>query len=193
MSERQDVSDEELIAVFQRGEIQAFNTLVGRYKNQLVNFVFRYLGDYDEADDVVQEVFVRVYRNKDSYQPLAKFSTWIYTIAVNLSKTQLRRRKRHAIFSLSRKKSNDEQDFEIHDNRYTPDIEAEHSLQQKMIQDALNSIPEKFREVVVLFDIQERTYYEICEITGQRMGTVKSRLSRGRERLRVLLKDLMNE
>ena len=198
MSERQtavrDLSDEELIANFQRGDVAAFNVLVGRYKDQLMNFVFRYLGSYDEADDVVQETFVRVYRNKQSYQPIAKFSTWIYTIATNLAKTQLSRRKRHMWFSLSRKSDeNEEKVFEIPDSRYSPDGETERSMQQEMIQNALNSLPDKFRETVVLFDIQERTYEEICEITGLPIGTVKSRLNRGRERLRKLLKDLMNE
>src|SRR5689334_21662305 len=87
-------SDEELIALFQDGDESAFSILVGRYKDALVNFAFRFMGDYDEADDVAQETFVRVYRNKLAYRPVAKFSTWLYTIASNLSKTALRRRKR---------------------------------------------------------------------------------------------------
>src|SRR5437879_422409 len=86
-------TDEELIKAFQNGREEAFSALVGKYKHQLMNFVYRYLGDYDDADDVVQETFVRVFRHKDSYEPVAKFSTWIYTIASNLAKSQLRRRK----------------------------------------------------------------------------------------------------
>src|SRR5512138_1365401 len=95
-------SDEELIAAVQQGDRQAFNLLVGRYKHPLMTFVFRYLGDYDQADDVVQETFIRLYQKSGSYRPVAKFSTWLYTIATNLAKTQLRSRSRHGMFSFNR-------------------------------------------------------------------------------------------
>ncbi|MBI4546336.1 MAG: sigma-70 family RNA polymerase sigma factor [Ignavibacteriae bacterium] len=187
-------SDEELIAAFQHGQIEAFNILVGRYKDQLINFVYRYLSDYDDTDDVVQETFVRVYRKKHLYKPVAKFSTWLYTIATNLAKTKLRQRKREAWFLLSRRgKESDEKDYEIPDVRYPADGQAESSLKREIIQKALNSISATYREVVVLCDIQEMTYEEICEITGLNIGTVKSRLNRGRAKLQELLKDLINE
>src|SRR5258706_569829 len=94
-------SDEELIAQFQDGDVAGFNLLVGRYKDQIVNFAHRYLGDYDEADDVAEETFVLLYKSKDLYKPVARFSTWLYTIAANLAKTQLRRRRRGILFSLT--------------------------------------------------------------------------------------------
>ena len=122
----QEKSDEELITEFQGGNQDAFTLLVGRYKDQLMNYVYRYLGDSDEADDVVQEVFVRVYHKKDTYRPIAKFSTWVYTIATNLSKTELRRRKRHSFFSLSRGRERmGDKPYEIADSRYLSDREAE--------------------------------------------------------------------
>ena len=187
-------SDEELIAAFQQGRLEAFNLLVGRYKDQLINFVYRYLGDYDQADDVVQETFIRLYHKKDTYRPIAKFSTWIYTIATNLAKTQLRNRKRRTIFSLTRHGTEDrEREYDIPDERYAADSFADSSLKQEIIQKALNSIPEKYREAVVLCDIQELSYEEICAITGLNMGTLKSRLNRGRTALQELLKDLKNE
>ena len=198
MSERQATvelqSDEELIRAFQNGQSQAFNILVSRYKNQLLNYVFRYVGDYDEADDVVQETFIRLYRKKDLYKPVAKFSTWIYTIATNLAKTQLRRRKRLGFFSLTRHgEGGEDKSYEIADTRYSADSQAASTLQNEIIQNALNSISAKYREIVVLCDIQERTYEEICEITGLNIGTVKSRLNRGRSKLQELLKDLIEE
>jgi RNA polymerase sigma-70 factor (ECF subfamily) len=187
-------SDEELIKSFQEGRIEAFNILVGRYKNPLVNFVFRYLGDLDQADDVVQETFIKVYQNKDLYRPIAKFSTWIYTIATNLAKTQLRNRNKRSIFSLHRGKRDEaEGDFEIRDDRYPADRLAESSLAQDIIQRALAALPEQYREAVILSDIQELSYDEICAITGMNMGTLKSRLNRGRSQLQVLLKDLVHE
>jgi RNA polymerase sigma-70 factor (ECF subfamily) len=187
-------SDEELIAAFREGRLDAFNLLVERYKHQLVNFAYRFLGDYDEADDVAQETFIRLYRNKDSYRPVAKFSTWLYTIAANLAKTQLRRRKRHAIFSLTRERDEgEERMMEIPDVRYAADAVADSSLKQEIIEQALNSISPKYREVVVLCDVQELTYEEICAITGLNIGTVKSRLNRGRAQLQELLKGLKEE
>ena len=198
MFERQTVvhaqSDEELIAAFQQGQTDAFNILVKRYKDQLMNFVVRYVGDYDQADDVVQETFVRVYRNKQSYKPIAKFSTWLYTIATNLAKTQLHRRKRHALFSLSRRsESGEEKEYDIPDVNASADGQADSALKQEIIQKALDSISPKYREVVVLSDIQDMSYEEICLITGLNIGTVKSRLNRGRAQLQVLLKDILDE
>ena len=190
-------TDEQLIAAFQGGELQAFNLLVGRYKDQLVNFAFRFLGDYDAADEVAQETFIRVYRKKQSYKPVAKFSTWIYTITTNLAKSELRRRKRHFLFSLSRRRTEgdegDDRDFEIPDERNPTDAQASGVLQAEIIQEALDSLPAAYREVVVLRFVQEMSYEEICEITHMNMGTVKSRLNRARQRLQDLLKDVANE
>jgi RNA polymerase sigma-70 factor (ECF subfamily) len=187
-------SDEELIAAFQQGDETAFNLLVGRYKDPLMNFVYRYLGDDDDADDVVQETFVRLFRNKHAYKPLAKFSTWLYTIATNLAKSQLRRMKRHSIFSLSRRGDEPQaKDFDIPDNRYSADRLVDGLMKEERIQKALNAINPNYREVVILCDVQELSYQEICHVTGLNMGTVKSRLNRGRAQLQELLKDIMDE
>jgi RNA polymerase sigma-70 factor (ECF subfamily) len=187
-------SDEELIVAFQQGQTEAFNILVGRYKNQLMNYLFRYLGDYDQADDAVQETFIRVYRKKDLYKPIARFSTWLYTIATNIAKTQFHKRKRYVGFSSSRRDDpgHDER-RDIPDQTSSADSMAESTLKQEIIQTALDSISPKYREVVVLCDIQELTYEEICDITGLNIGTVKSRLNRGRTRLQELLKDIHHE
>lgn len=187
-------TDEELIDAFQRGDAQAFNILVGRYKDQLVNFAYRFVGDFDAADEVAQETLIRVYRKKHAYKPVARFSTWIYTIATNLAKSEIRRRRRHALFSLSRRQgSAGESDYEIPDERNPADAQAARSLEAEIIGKALESIPIKYREVVVLRYIQELSYEEICEITGMNMGTVKSRLNRARLRLQELLKDIADD
>jgi len=191
VAQRAAPTDEELIGAFQRGDARAFDALVGRYKDQLTNFAFRFLGDFDEADDVVQETFIRVYRKGGAYRPIARFSTWIYTIAANLAKTHLRRLKRRSLFSLNRgREGSDEGDYDIPDDRNPADRQAERSLEAAIIQKALDSIPAKYREVVVLSDIQDLSYEEICDITHLNIGTVKSRLNRGRGMLKRLLHSL---
>ena len=102
-SDKEDLtpSDEELIERFQNGDLYAFDLIVKRYKDQLINFAYRFLGDLEDSEDIVQETFLRVFRKKDAYKNVAKFSTWIYTITGNLAKTELRRRKRRKLLSIS--------------------------------------------------------------------------------------------
>lgn len=189
-------TDEELMATFQDGNEAAFNLLVGRFKDPLTNFVFRFLGDWDDCNDVVQETFVRVYRNKHSYKPIAKLSTWIYTITTNLAKTQLRRRKRRGLFFFSGKGQGEEEEkpvFDIPDDGARADLLVESSMKQERIQKALDALPEKYREVIVLRDVQELSYEEVAEITGLNIGTVKSRINRGRSQLQEMLQDIWND
>ena len=113
------------MASFQNGDEEAFNQIVARFKDPLVNFVYRFLGNYDDCVDVVQETFVRVFRKRDRYQPFDKFSTWIYTIAGNLAKTELRRRSIRNWVSLSQLRAVPGQDIDIPDDRYSPEKGAE--------------------------------------------------------------------
>ena len=188
-----ELSDEELILEFQQNNTeQAFEILVQRYKNPLVNFVYRFLGDYEICLDVVQETFIKVYRYKNSYTSIAKFSTWIYTIAGNLAKTEYRRRKRRNFFSINSYGENKET-FDIPDERYRPDVAADSEMKDKIIQKALLKVTQVYREVLILRDIQGLSYEEISEIKGLTIGTVKSRINRGRTQLQKLLKDIYNE
>ncbi|MEE9224719.1 MAG: sigma-70 family RNA polymerase sigma factor [Bacteroidota bacterium] len=180
------------MALFQGGNEEAFNEIVARYKNPLTNFLFRFLGNYDDSIDVVQETFIRVFRKRDMYRPIAKFSTWIYTIASNLAKTELRRRALRGWLSLGQLRAGCGQDVDVADERYSPEKPAESALMEEIIQKALLSIPQKYREVIVLRDIQELSYEEISKITGLSLGTVKSRINRGRTQLQALLKDIYN-
>ncbi len=188
-----DLSDEELIAEFREyGTPAAFEILVQRYKNPLINFVFRFLGDYESCVDVVQETFVKVFRYKDSYSSVAKFSTWIYTIAGNLARTEYRRRKKRRFFSINSYGENNET-FDIPDETYRPDTATDSGIKDELIQKALLKVSPAYREAVILRDIQGMTYEEIAEILGITVGTVKSRINRGRARLQDLLKDIYKE
>jgi RNA polymerase sigma-70 factor (ECF subfamily) len=189
-----DLSDEELIIEFQKNNtIKAFEILVQRYKNPLTNYVFRFVGDYEACVDIVQETMVKVYRYKDSYSSIAKFSTWIYTIAGNLARTEYQRRKRRKVFSIHSYGEDKDETYEIPDESYRPDVMTDSGIKDKIIQDALQKVSKAYREVVILRDIQEMSYEEISEITGLNVGTVKSRINRGRSQLQKLLKDIYKE
>jgi RNA polymerase sigma-70 factor (ECF subfamily) len=186
------ISDEELIEKFQRGDIYAYELIVKRYKDQLLNFVYRFLSNQEEAEDVVQETFLRVYRNRHAYKRVAKFSTWIYTIAGNLARTELRRRHRRRIFSLSHI-GVDDKDYEISDEFFSPETHVNTVLKEEIIQKEINKLSPKFREVIILRDIQELSYEEISKIMRVPIGTVKSRVNRARLRLQSRLKHLLDK
>ncbi len=184
-------TDEELIARFQEGDLYAFDIIVQRYKDPLINFVYHFLGDRIDAEDVVQETFLRVYRNKHLYRNIAKFSTWIYTIASNLAKTELRRRRRRRLLSLSSLGFEDKDYEPVDEHMRTPEKIVDSEMQQKIIKKEIDDLPVKFKEVVVLRDVQEFSYEEISQILGIPIGTVKSRVNRGRLRLQKRLKHLL--
>ena len=186
--------DEDLIIEFQQNNtVRAFEILVQRYKNPLTNYVFRFIGDYEACVDIVQDTMIKVYRYKDSYSSVAKFSTWIYTIAGNLARTEYQRRKRRKLFSINSYGDNKDEVFNIPDESYRPDIITDSGIKDKIIQNALLKVSPAYREVVVLRDIQDLSYEEIAEITGLNVGTVKSRINRGRAQLQKMLKGIYKE
>jgi RNA polymerase sigma-70 factor, ECF subfamily len=188
-----ELSDEELIIEFQKNNNEkAFEILIQRFKNPLTNYVYRFLGDYDSCVDVVQEAFIKVYRYKDNYSSLAKFSTWIYTIAGNLARTEYQRKRRKNFFSINNY-GEEEKTFDIPDESYRPDISTDANMKREIIQKALMKIRDSYREAVILRDIQELSYEEIAEILGIEVGTVKSRINRGRSELQKYLKDIYND
>lgn len=185
------LTDEELIKEFQdNNTIEAYEILVRRFKDPLTNFVYRFLGDRDICVDIVQDTMIKFYLKKDSYQSIAKFSTWIYTIAGNLAKNELKRRKRRTILSIS----NDDPDditLQIEDKKFVaPDRAADNSIKGEMVQKALLKVKPIYRELVILRDIEGFSYDEIAETTDLSIGTVKSRINRGRAHLQKLLKNI---
>ena len=185
------MDDEDLMQAFQNGSVEAFDLLVARYKDPLAAYLYRFLGDARESEDLLQETFLRVFRNRHSYRRIARFSTWLYTIAGNLARSEYRKRRRRRVTSLQGvNRDSEEYEVEIPDESFRPDTSANGAIQDEAIQKAFAQIPEEFREVVVLRDIQQLAYEEIAEITGLPMGTVKSRINRGRTKLQQLLRDV---
>ncbi|MFN1833999.1 sigma-70 family RNA polymerase sigma factor [Balneola sp. MJW-20] len=181
-------SDEDLMEFFQNGKTAAFNELVYRYQDRLHNFLYRYTHDHQDCEDLVQETFLRVHKSKDSYERIARFSTWMYTIALNLAKSLYKKKKRMYMVTIHKDDSDPEdREMVIEDHNILPDQQLHEKLCIEQLEKALMEIPEDFREVIVLRDIQQLTYEEISDITDVPMGTVKSRINRGRVQLQDLL------
>ncbi len=186
-----EMSDEDLMEHFQAGVVEAYNILWERWTGPLVNFLYRFTGDKKACEDLIQETFLRVYRNRHSYKRIAKFSTWLYTIAGNLAKTEYRKRSRRRMDSIqSFNRDGEEFEMPLPDETFSPLRHAEGALLDHFIQMGILALPYHFREVVILRDIQQLTYEEIGDITGLPMGTVKSRINRGRTKLQDLLQGI---
>ena len=185
----QKISDEELMERFQEADLSAYDEIVNRYKDQLFNFAYRFLSNSYEAQDVVQETFVRLYTKKHAYQRIAKFSTWLYTITGNLAKTELRKRKRRNITPISQM-GHEDQLYEIEDLYANPEKDVDSNLKEALLQGAINQLPPRFKQVVILVDIQELSYEDVADIMHVPLGTIKSRLNRARRKLAKSLKDL---
>ena len=181
-------SDEDLMEYFQEGREPAFNELVKRYTDRLHNFLYRYTHNHQDCEDLVQETFLRVHKSKQSYERIAKFSTWMYTIALNLAKSLYKKKKRMQKVSIH-KDETDPNDFEmnIEDTNILQDEELHQKLSLEKLEKALMQLAPEFREVVIYRDLQELSYDEIAEITGVAMGTVKSRINRGRAQVQAMI------
>ena len=185
-------SDEDLIKRFQDGDEQAYVELVNRFRDRLMNFVYRFTSDSEQSEDIVQETLIKLYTHKHYYKKIAKFSTWIYTIAANYAKTELRKKKNRKITNLSQM-SSDEKDYDLPSVQPDADQLIESEYLEKRIQSAINTLPLHFKTVIVLRDVQELSYDEISNIVEVPLGTVKSRINRARLQLQKELKDLKKE
>jgi RNA polymerase sigma-70 factor (ECF subfamily) len=186
------LSDHELIAAAKAGDEDAFAEIVSRYKNPITNFLYRFLNDYEEAVDLAQETFVRVYFALDRYHTDFAFSTYIYRIATNLAISEIRRRKRRSLLSLTGlfQSSDDEAvEFQPPDTRSLQDANLEEDERSKVIAKAIETLPPKYRLPIVLRDVEGKSYEEVAAILELGLGTTKSRINRGRGLLKEKLRD----
>lgn len=188
-------TDEVLLERFLGGDEAAFVIIVKRYMGPVISYAYRFLGDYDDAVDVAQETFIKLFRFAHTFAGEVKFSTWLYTIAANLSRTELNRyRKRFGIsLQFAFRHSEDDETFDIPGESYRPDEKVDRDRIAKEVQKALLKVAPSYREMIVLRDVQQLSYEEIALITHTELGTVKSRINRGRAQLKVLLTSLYVE
>ncbi len=173
------MDEQELIRRVQQGDERAFGQIMAFYKDRIVNYLYQFTGDYQKSVELAQETFIRVFFKAKKYRPIAPLSSWIYTIASNLAKTECRRSRRMATVSL-----------EDIPNSYSSGTYYEDPADPGLVRnlrEALDELHPRYRVPVVLKDMEGFSQEEIAKIIKRPVGTVKARISRGREQLRLKL------
>jgi RNA polymerase sigma-70 factor (ECF subfamily) len=183
--------DAALMLRVKRGDRAAFSALVDKYKQPVMNFVFRSLRDETEAEDLAQNVFLQVYKSRARYERTAKFSTWLFTIARNLCLNEIRRRTRHPAESLEESQTeNEDAALRQYEDKKVA-LPTEYVLQGELaakIEEAMAALPENQRTAILLCRQDELSYEEIAQVLGCSLSATKSLIHRGRETLKEKLK-----
>jgi RNA polymerase sigma-70 factor (ECF subfamily) len=180
-------ADNALIVAYLKGDEYAFQVLVNRYQDRLVNYLFNLIRDYDQAVDLSQETFIRVFRHAHRYKGNYQFSTWIYRIATNLALDEMRRRKRRGFFLTQRLfgvTEQGEKEIQVSDARPSPEANLGSKERTRLLRTAIDSLPPRYRLVFVLKEVQELSLEETGTVLNLSVGTVKSRLHRAKRILR---------
>ena len=195
MNEETGNYEERLIADFKEGSRERFDELVKTYTQKLYRLAYGLLGNHHDAEEVVQDSFVRAYRGLDNFRGDSSFETWMHRITMNLARNKFhwnRRRGEGVTMSLSdQPERSDDGDscgeMELPDTSYSPDLLMQKAELQGNVVRGMEQLPESLREVMVLRHVKDMPYDEIAQILNCPVGTVKSRISRGRELLREYL------
>src|SRR5512141_2003866 len=173
-AELEGLDDNALVTSYLGGASRAFDLLVERYQTRLLNFVYRTVGDRERAEDLVQEAFIRVYRHLARFDRSKKFSTWVYTIASNLAKNELRNRARNPLVYFQTMTSgwdDEERPLEFEDVNARPDDAFDRRHLREIVDAAVRRLPAHHRQVFVLRELEGRSYEEIAEMTKCNLGT----------------------
>jgi RNA polymerase sigma-70 factor (ECF subfamily) len=183
------VSDRELVARLQGGDVKAFDALVTRHQQRALNVAFQLLRDHEDAMEVAQDAFVRIYRSIGEFRGECEFTTWLHQIVVNLARNRYRwwhRRGRQAMVSIDDpvETADGTVEIQVESKGDAPDVEAANAEFVQKLSEKVDALPANFREVLVLRNIENMSYEEISVALGCSVGTVKSRIARAREALR---------
>lgn len=180
-----ELTDYEIVQLCLKGSEDAFAEIVNRYKKLIFTVVYRMMNDREEANDIAQEVFIKIYRSLDRYNPQYKFSTWSVKIATNLCLDILRKKKLNTV-------SVDEM-VQMPAHEETPEVSYLRAERKQQIKDAIDSLPEKYKLPIVLFHERGLSYDEICKALDEPLSIVKNRLHRARHMLRGKLMHVKKE
>jgi RNA polymerase sigma-70 factor, ECF subfamily len=192
--DKAEASDRELLERCRAGDETAFDDLVLRHHRRAFNIAFQVLQDYEDAMEVAQDAFVRIYRSVDNFRWECEFTTWLYQIVVNLARNKHRwwkRRGRQASVSLDSpvKTGDGEVPLQVADNTDAPDVQAMKAEFVELLSRRVDELPDSFREVLILRNVDSLSYEQIADVLDCSIGTVKSRIARARELLRESMKD----
>ncbi len=187
-------TDEALMSRVARGHADAFEILLDRHFNSVTTFTYTFCRDRDKAQDLAQEIFMRVFRNAASYRPVAKFTTWLYRVASNLCINEAKKAKLRKTVSLDGPVGNDPEASRIVEKMASGDpgplTNAERREAGRLIEEAISALPDDQRTTLILVERQNLPYKDIAEILGVTVSAVKMRVKRARENLREALKFL---
>jgi RNA polymerase sigma-70 factor (ECF subfamily) len=198
MDIEQNREDLELVKALRSGDYQAFDSLIGKHSGRMFQTAYGLIGNKQDAEEVVQDALVRIYRHIDQFRGDSSFSTWVYRIVVNLSRNKYqwnRRRGSELTSSISEKIREDDSaeksELLLADSSMTPERIIDGSETEEAIMKAIGDLPEKLREVTVLRHIEDMSYEQIAELLETNMGTIKSRIARARETLTTKIKEYL--
>ncbi len=183
-----------LIEKSTKGDVGSFEELIQPYQKKAFNIAYRMLGNVEDASDVTQEALIKIFKSLDKYQGKSSFSTWVYSIVNNTCIDYIRKNKKTNVVYLDQELQARDGSYkmEIADEMNTPEYLFEKQETQKMVQDAINQLNVDHREIIVLRDINGFSYQEIAGMLDCSEGTVKSRISRARAHLKLLLEKKLN-
>lgn len=184
-----NAEEKEIIERCKRGDLGAFNELIKKYEKQVYNFAYRLTGNYDDANDVAQDAFLRVFNAIQSFRGDSSFSTWLFRITTNVFLDERKKRRAHPQTSLDEQLDLEESSVvrQIEDPGPTPDLLVEGKERGQILHEAVGALPEYQRTMVVLYHSEQKSYEEIAEVMQLPIGTVKSRLNRARLALKEKL------
>ncbi|MCD6506476.1 sigma-70 family RNA polymerase sigma factor [Candidatus Poribacteria bacterium] len=180
-------SDEELMLRCKNGDVNAFELLVSRYQDAVMNFIYHTIGDYHRAEDLCQETFIKVFKNARGYRSKNRFKSWLFKIAANLCRNELRYRRRHPSDSLERIIESEGNADIFVDTSPMPDELFERKERAMLVKRAIQSLPENQRLAIVMREYESLRYDEIAYALGCSVGAVKSIIHRARQNLRKIL------
>ncbi|HLE85534.1 MAG TPA: sigma-70 family RNA polymerase sigma factor [Thermoanaerobaculia bacterium] len=187
-------TDEELVAAVLRGERERFGALVERYQGRLVNYLYRLLRSVEDAHELSQEVFIKVYQALDRYDPRYRFSTWIFRVAQNAAIDEIRKRRVRLVSFEGREDDEGEaREWEPESPARGPYGELRNAERGGAIQQAIDKLPWEYRELIVLRHFGELSYDDIASLKAMPLGTVKNKLFRGRQMLKEELADYLHD
>lgn len=187
-------TDEELVAAILDGDEDSFRDLVLRYRGRVVNYLHRLLRNVEEAHELAQEVFLRVYRALDRFDPRYRFSTWLFRVAQNAAIDRIRKRRLHVV-SIHRPETGDSEggQWDFPSGERSPYAELRNQERGDAIRAAIEGLRGEYRELIELRHFAELSYDEIAELKGMPLGTVKNKLFRGRQMLKAKLREYLTD